>query len=320
MTVTRPTDSIMRSAFTLIEMLICIAIVSLLLSIGLPAIQQVRESARAIHCQSNLRQFSLQSMAVSDAMKTLPESRVRYDATTGDLTVLTTWGRTLAQSVTGSYIDRGIMSDPSMLCPSGIESAVVSSEAFGIHQVQTSDYRGNMGVTGHERRPGPFSILYESGRKKRVADIVDGMSQTIYAWETIGSRYIFDLRCAGGFRMHVRYLVEGAGEDSGSLVLDAYHWDMIFSKPDADFIALHHASRGFASGYLYTFIMRESSRNYALCHFKHTSDYGGPFSLHPNAVNVAMCDGSVRVVSATISYPTIAAMTGMDDGVIIEDP
>jgi hypothetical protein len=33
-----------------------------------------------------------------------------------------------------------------------------------------------------------------------------------------------------------------------------------------------------------------------------------------------MCDGSVRVVSAAISYPTIAAMTGMDDGVIIEDP
>jgi prepilin-type N-terminal cleavage/methylation domain-containing protein/prepilin-type processing-associated H-X9-DG protein len=312
----------MRRAFTLIELLICISIIVLLLSITLPAIQQARESARAINCQSNLRQFSLQSMAVSDAMKMLPESRVRFDAATSDLTVLTTWGRTLARSSTGSQIDNRIMSDPSMICPSGIEAASVSSEAFGMNDVQTSDYRGNMGVTGHERRPGPFSILFESTGKRKVADIRDGMSHTIYAWETIGSRYISYLRCSGGTRINVHHLENGsAGADSCYLVVDANHWNGIFNKPGTDFIALHHASRGFASGYLYTFIMRDPSSNYALCHFRHTSDYGGPFSLHPHGVNVAMCDGSVRTVSETVHYPSIAAMTGMDDGQVeLEDP
>jgi prepilin-type N-terminal cleavage/methylation domain-containing protein/prepilin-type processing-associated H-X9-DG protein len=312
----------MRRAFTLIELLICISIIVLLVSITLPAIQQARESARAINCQSNLRQFSLQSMAVSDAMKMLPESRIRFDATTGDLTVLTTWGRTLARSSTGSQIDNRIMSDPSMICPSGIEAAWVSSEAFGMNDVQTSDYRGNMGVTGHERRPGPFSILYESNTRRHFADILDGLSHTIYAWETIGSRYISDLRCSGGTRIHVHHLANGsAGADSGYLVVDANYWSGILNKPGTDFIALHHASRGFVAGYLYTFIMRDPSRNYALCHFRHTSDYGGPFSMHPNGVNVAMCDGSIRVISATVEYPAIAAMTGMEDGEIqVEAP
>jgi prepilin-type processing-associated H-X9-DG protein len=209
-----------------------------------------------------------------------------------------------------------------MLCPSGIEAAWVSSEAFGRNQVQTSDYRGNMGVTGHERRPGPFSILFESKGKRKLANILDGMSHTIYAWETIGSRYVSDLRCAGGSRVHVNYLVAGTvGEDASLLVVDADHWNGIFNKPGTDFIALHHGNRGFVSGYLHTFIMRDRSRNYALCHFRHTSDYGGPFSLHPNGVNVAMCDGSVRSISATVQYPTIAAMTGMEDGQIeIEAP
>lgn len=312
----------MQRAFTLIEVLICISIIALLLSLTFPAIQQARESARAINCQSNLRQFSLQSMAVSDGLKLLPESRVRFDAATGNLTVLTTWGRVLSRGAGGSPIDNQIASDHSMLCPSGIEAAWVSSEAFGMNQVQTSDYRGNMGVTGHERRPGPFSILLESTGKRKIADIVDGLSHTIYAWETIGSRYISDLRCSGGTRIHVHYLMQGSvGQDAMLLVVDADHWNGIFSQPGSDFIALHHGNRGFVSGYLHTFIMRDPSRNYALCHFRHTSDYGGPFSLHPNGVNVAMCDGSVRVISATIEYPTIAAMTGMEDGQIeVEAP
>ncbi len=48
-----------RSAFTLIELLIVIAIIAVLISILLPALGSARESGRQVMCQSNLRQIGI---------------------------------------------------------------------------------------------------------------------------------------------------------------------------------------------------------------------------------------------------------------------
>ena len=59
--------------FTLIELLMVISIVVLLMAILLPALQRVRRQAKAVACQSNLRQWGvIFSMYTNDNRGTLP--------------------------------------------------------------------------------------------------------------------------------------------------------------------------------------------------------------------------------------------------------
>jgi prepilin-type N-terminal cleavage/methylation domain-containing protein len=48
-----------RKAYTLIELLVSIAVIVLLMTIVLPALQRVRKQAQAVACQSNLKQWGL---------------------------------------------------------------------------------------------------------------------------------------------------------------------------------------------------------------------------------------------------------------------
>jgi prepilin-type N-terminal cleavage/methylation domain-containing protein/prepilin-type processing-associated H-X9-DG protein len=61
-----------RRAFTLLELLVGIAIVGVLVAMLLTALAQARESARRLHCSSNLRQIGVALHAYHDTHRWLP--------------------------------------------------------------------------------------------------------------------------------------------------------------------------------------------------------------------------------------------------------
>lgn len=65
-----------RNAFTLIEVLVAIAIIGVLLAISLPALQAARESARRIQCRNHLKQLGVALNLYHDTHAVLPPGYV----------------------------------------------------------------------------------------------------------------------------------------------------------------------------------------------------------------------------------------------------
>ena len=228
----------LRLGFTLIELLVVIAIIGVLVGLLLPAIQQVRESARLLHCKNNLKQFGVAMHNYETARKHLPTG-YEYEYSTNGNTRGYSWGTLLLPLLeeTATF-DRIDFSKPlhdiantvirerhlaGFLCPTDITSFDGYVEMGPVRYAMAS-YAANFGppdldVT-QEQRKGVFS----RNSRTRLADITDGLSATLM----LGERQNGPFRAAANNGNHFEYETAWSGairdqidprDDHGHMVL-----------------------------------------------------------------------------------------------------
>jgi prepilin-type N-terminal cleavage/methylation domain-containing protein/prepilin-type processing-associated H-X9-DG protein len=203
------------TAFTLVEILVVIAIIGMLVAILLPAVQAARESARRAACQNNLRQIGVALLSYHDVHKHFPigcvEKRIPSTKPNGrqlawsaallpNLEEPSLWSQIDFESPYDSAANStaAVTIVSVYLCPStvrlasGREGAIVGNPAStgsGEYRGAAIDYGGIYGAA--QISPSPNGVfLYD--REVKISEITDGTSHTLALAEDTGRGWLTD--------------------------------------------------------------------------------------------------------------------------------
>ncbi len=299
-----------RNAFTLVELLVAIAIIGVLVSMLLPAVQNVREAARRSRCLNNLRQIGLATHHYEGAISRFPPSRPADGFLTWPVLLMQYTEQEnlfrrfdLKRLYAAQNPDVLAESSPLMLCPSRRSGPMLSiDERNGRLTGAVGDYAGNAGTHLHFakfrwalfedqvdgvfnsgfRRDNPvFNERLTEPIKGRYGfqNITDGSSNTIF----IGEKFV-----------NSNSLGRPGGLGDGSI----YNGDEpgTFMRLGGGFIPL------------------AKSPNEEL-----TVGISPRFgSAHPQTVNFLLGDASVQTYSVDLDVGTLFQLCSRNDGSVID--
>lgn len=189
----------MRRAFTLVEILVVIAIIGVLVALLLPAVQAARESARRMQCQNNLKQIGLALLNYESNHKFFPSGYLSdIDADRNDTGPGWGWAALILPQMEETSIYNAIHLDrpiedssnivrlnviPNYLCPTEDFRRTWTAKSPGgtaLCDVAESNYVAVYG-TGEPGSDGDG--MYFRNSKVTTKDVTDGTSKTLAVGE-----------------------------------------------------------------------------------------------------------------------------------------
>jgi type II secretory pathway pseudopilin PulG len=316
-----------RRAFSLVELLVSIGIVTVLVSMMLPAVQAVREAARRTQCTNQVRNLALavhnNEFQNQKLISPWFDGAVDTKHYTADYGLFLQLQRYLDYQ-TRTDLDLRSQPAPSiLLCPSSDVSRLSNvAHRFNGDPVpglvgQTCDYTGNSGYMVADQFFGTSShwrgaISVSMGGvvdAPKFIDIRDGLSNTALFWESSGRRMRiptsevdldFDNYAVAEFQMRAgdRFF-RSNGQASSKTYL--YSWTGLRIGTVQAFNDLGQSGNP----------KQDASFSRAIGVANH---FGQPFSEHPDGCVFANADGSVHYLSNETSPSVVFSLASRAGG------
>lgn len=319
---------IVRTGFTLVELLVAIAIIGVLVALLLPAVQAAREAARKTQCSNQLRQIGLATHHYLDVMKVLPagyngvgyppspSTHYRWSA----FAALTPY---LEQSALGNALDfsvplfgpaamnfevfpqnRQAVATPIkvFLCPSDPRKTVTAARAPGNYMMCTGT--GDDGGDLYEA-----TGTFYANSWNRLANITDGTSNTVFASETVVGTGEPDAPGPAPRDPKLAYLAVSVTHLSDALCAGGGNWRYNRNYCWAD--------GGVTSG-VYNHYYPPNAKT-PDCMGRSSPGWKAARSNHPNGVMVLLGDSSVRFAVNNVDLVVWRAISTRDGGEVHAD-
>ena len=306
---------IRRSGFTLVELLVVIAIIGVLVALLLPAVQAAREAARRTQCVNNLKQIALACHNYHDTNGALPVSiawspRDSWHGAFSDKVGMLPFMElnNLYQQIDFNSMpydsggwngNENILTTsrrlPSFNCPSNDVELFGGRGNFTYainHGTSHLQHVGAAPIADNGRHNGSATFLgpnpnhwVRSDPPMKFAKWVDGSSNTALYSEFLPDSPTLELK----HQVHNW----ASGANTAEVRQSCLAQTGLSGRPEMRGRAWAWAFMGVGSSYNHTMLPNEKA-----CH-TYSDDWGGSNlmnaqSRHPNGVNVAMGDGSVR--------------------------
>jgi prepilin-type N-terminal cleavage/methylation domain-containing protein/prepilin-type processing-associated H-X9-DG protein len=295
-----------RSGFTLIELVVVIAVIAILIGLLIPAVQKVRQAAARTQCQNNLKQIGLALHDYHSAYGTLPPG-----SNSSGFTAVTLLLPFLEQDNVYKQINFTVpanspanagptgMTIKTLLCPADRTSVLPAGQGgnnyFANYGTEPAFFQ-NTSVAN-----GVFG-LHEPAGRIRLTDITDGTSNTA----------AFSELRKGDFNNAVYSPPDWLNASSAGAPTTVDQAYALCQGIDPTNLKYQWLSAGGewlndnATGTAYIHCGPPNSTN---CGFPANLRFCvNANSDHTNGVNVALCDGSVRFVPNSISLTTWRAL------------